>query len=52
MIRGLCPQVANKCRMLADKDIIDPIGQSQLVYDNCAEVIEEAVQRRISELLI
>ncbi len=46
-------EAANKCLLLADKeDVADPIGQSQEVYDNCAELIEAAVKKRISELKI
>ena len=49
---GLSPESADKCVLLAEKDIPDPIGQQQEVYNACAEQIEEAVRRRINELLI
>ncbi len=50
-IVGMCPASANKCQLLAvDKDVPDPIGQSQEVYNSCADMIETAVQHRISEL--
>ncbi len=49
-IVGLCPTSANKCELMAvDKDVADPIGQSQEVYNSCADMIETAVQHRISE---
>ncbi len=52
-ITALSPEAAIKCVLLAeDKDIPDPIGQPQQVYDNCAELIEKAVKKRISELAI
>ena len=35
-----------------DKDIPDPIGQPQEVYNSCAEMIEEAVKKRVNELVI
>ena len=44
---------SSKCVLLAeDKEIADPIGQPQQVYNNCAEWIEKAVKKRISELII
>jgi len=44
---------AERCLLLAeDADVPDPIGQSQLVYDNCAELIDKAVTKRISELAL
>ena len=49
---GLSPEVADKCVLLAEKEIPDPIGQPQQVYNACAEQIEKAVRRRINELVI
>ncbi len=52
-IIALCGEVADRCVLLAeDRDIPDPIGQSQRVYDSCAELIEETVRKRISEFVI
>jgi L-threonylcarbamoyladenylate synthase len=48
----LSPHAADRCVLLAEDDIPDPIGQPQQVYDRCAELIEEAVKKRISELAI
>lgn len=49
----LCPEAANKCVLLAvDKNIPDPIGQQQEVYNKCADMIEDAVKKRINELVI
>ena len=46
-----CPGAANKCLFLAEnEEIPDPIGQPQLTYNNCADLIENAVKKRISEL--
>ncbi|MEE9370466.1 MAG: Sua5/YciO/YrdC/YwlC family protein, partial [Sedimentisphaerales bacterium] len=46
-------EAADKCVLLTeDKDIPDPIGQPQEVYDRCAEMIEEAVKKRVNELVI
>ena len=50
---SLVPSAAKKCVLLIDgKDVADPIGQSQEVYNKCCEQIEKAVKKRISELLI
>ena len=50
---ALSSEVAGKCVLLAkNKDIADPIGQSQNFYKNCADMIEKAVIKRISELVI
>ena len=52
-ILALRPEAAGKGVLLAHgRGIPDPVGQSQEVYDNCANVIERAVKRRISELVI
>ena len=50
---ALVPKAANKCFLLASKmGIPDPIGQPQESYNNCAKLIERAVQKRIGELVI
>jgi tRNA threonylcarbamoyl adenosine modification protein (Sua5/YciO/YrdC/YwlC family) len=50
---ALSPEAANKCVLLAEnEEIADPIGQSQEFFNNCAELIEKAVRKRISELVI
>jgi len=49
----LVPEAADKCRlMVKDRDIPDPIGQPQLFYNECAEMIDRAVKQRIGELVI
>jgi protein-tyrosine-phosphatase len=35
-----------------NSDIADPIGQPQDVYNSCADIIEEAVKKRIGGLEI
>jgi len=50
---ALVPEAAEKCLLLAEnKEIPDPIGQSQQVYETCAETIEQAIMIRISEYVI
>ena len=52
-VTALSPEAANKCMLMAeDKDIPDPIGQGQQVFNSCADLIEKAVKKRISELVI
>ena len=52
-VTTLCPEAENKCMLLAEnQDIPDPIGQPQEFFNNCAELIETAVQKRINELVI
>jgi len=52
-IVSMCPDAADRCRLLAEAvDIPDPIGQSVAVYDNVASVIEDAVKKRIEELVL
>jgi protein-tyrosine phosphatase len=49
----MCPGAVNKCSLLADDaDIPDPIGQSQAVYNNCAERIDKAITKRIDEMIL
>jgi len=50
---SLVPEAAHRCMLLDEKGSVpDPIGQSQDVYDRCADQIEKAVQKRLSELVI
>jgi tRNA threonylcarbamoyl adenosine modification protein (Sua5/YciO/YrdC/YwlC family) len=52
-VTTLCPEAADKCVLLAgNKEISDPIGQPQEVFNDCAGLIEEAVRERIGELVI
>ncbi len=52
-IIALSAEAVNKCVLLAEnKEIPDPIGQPQAVYNKCAELIEEAVKKIIGELVI
>jgi protein-tyrosine phosphatase len=49
----ISPEAGGRCLLLAeDADIPDPIGQSQDVYDNCAELIDKAVRKRIGEMVL
>ncbi len=52
-ILEMCLEAASKCQLLDDgTDIPDPIGQSQVVYDNCAERIDKAIMKRIDEMIL
>jgi len=52
-VTSLSPEAVSKCALLAEnEEIADPIGQPQSIYNNCAELIEEAVKKRISGLVI
>jgi protein-tyrosine phosphatase len=52
-IIALNHEAADKCFLLAgSQGIADPIGRPQELYNNCADMIEAAVKRRISELVI
>lgn len=52
-VAAISPEAANKCMLMAEnKDIPDPIGQGQQVFNRCADLIEKAVKKRISELVI
>jgi L-threonylcarbamoyladenylate synthase len=50
---ALRPDAENRCMLLAgNKEIPDPIGYQQSVYDNCAKVIEKAIKTRLNELVL
>ena len=50
---ALSHEAANKCFLLAgDTGIPDPIGHSQEFFNSCADMIEAAVKKKISELVI
>ena len=52
-ITALSPEAADRCVLLAEnKEIPDPIGQPQQVFNDCAELIEKAIKKRIGELVI
>ncbi|MBA7481336.1 Threonylcarbamoyl-AMP synthase [subsurface metagenome] len=52
-IIALSPEAASKCSLLAgDKGIADPIGHPQEFFNSCADMIEAAVKKKISELVI
>jgi protein-tyrosine phosphatase len=52
-VAAISPEAADKCVLLAEnEEIADPIGQSQEYFNYCAELIEKAVRKRISELVI
>ena len=52
-VLDMCPEAADKCLLLDDgADIPDPIGQSQAVYDNCAERIDKAIMKRMDEMIL
>jgi L-threonylcarbamoyladenylate synthase len=47
----LCPEAGDKCSLLAyNTEIPDPIGGSEKDYYYSAELIEKAIEKRISEL--
>jgi L-threonylcarbamoyladenylate synthase len=49
---ALDQQCADKCLLLAESDIADPIGQPQQVYNDCGDRIEKAVKKRIDEFVL
>jgi len=52
-VLDLSPEAASKCMLLAEKtEIPDPIGQPRDVYDRCAQLIEEAVKKRMSGFVL
>ncbi|MHC5073960.1 MAG: L-threonylcarbamoyladenylate synthase [Planctomycetota bacterium] len=52
-IVSISPDAAGKCILLAEgRNIPDPIGQSQQVYNDYADLVEEAVKQRLSEMKI
>jgi len=52
-VADISPESMDNCSLLAeDTDIPDPIGQSQTFYNDCAELIDRAVRKRLSELVL
>ena len=48
----LCPDADEKCFLLAaNMEIPDPMGGSEKEYYYCAELIEKAITKRVSELI-
>jgi protein-tyrosine phosphatase len=51
-IMRFSPAAENKCMLLDDNDIVDPLGGDFQAYSVCGGIIEKAVNKRIGELLI
>jgi L-threonylcarbamoyladenylate synthase len=52
-VLNMCPQAESKCYLLdGDKDIPDPIGGGVDVYNECAQIIERALDNRLCEMMI
>ena len=52
-ILEMCPQAESKCFLLdGENDIPDPIGGGFDVYNECARVIERAIDDRLCEMII
>ena len=52
-IVAACPDTVDKCLLLdAGGDIKDPYGQSDSVFEACAGQIGQAIQMRVSELIL
>lgn len=49
-VTEMMPKALNKCFLLAESDIYDPIGQGRQIYEQCGDIIEDAVKKKISEL--
>ncbi|MDD5458558.1 MAG: L-threonylcarbamoyladenylate synthase [Phycisphaerae bacterium] len=45
------PNAEGKIFLLDERDIPDPVGQNQDIYDRCAEQIECSIRRRMDELI-
>jgi L-threonylcarbamoyladenylate synthase len=49
----LSPEAQSKCSLLAgEQEIPDPIGRPQEYFDDCANLIEDAVKARVRELAL
>ena len=47
---GLSPQAAEKiCCLDPEQDVIDPIGMGQEIYEMTAQMIRQAIERRVAE---
>ncbi|UCG58963.1 MAG: threonylcarbamoyl-AMP synthase [Phycisphaerales bacterium] len=52
-VASLCPEAEVRCTLLTeDEEIPDPIGQSQEFFNRTSDMIEEAVKKRIGELVV
>ena len=50
-VSRICPSVMSKCLLLDDEtDISDPIGGDEKIYRRCADQIEKALEKRMSEI--
>ena len=47
---AMSPAAAERCRLLDEQGIEDPIGGEESEYAECAERIEEALRRKLEEI--
>ncbi len=50
VVRALAPAAADRMSLLADEEIADPVGGTEETYHRCAERIEAAIERRLTEI--
>jgi len=51
-VTSMCPSAQERCRLLNDRDIEDPIGGDEQTYARCAKRIDEALRRHGEEILL
>lgn len=52
IVFNICPHAGERCFLLgSNKEVPDPIGQSQSVYNKCADTIENYIKGIISEIV-
>jgi protein-tyrosine phosphatase len=49
-VMRISPGAADRCRLLDDEGIEDPIGSDESEYARCADAIEKALRRKLQEI--
>ena len=49
-VTAISPEAAERCRLLDEQGIEDPIGGEESEYAECAERIEDALRRKLEEV--
>jgi len=49
-VAAMSPAAVDRCRLLDDQEVEDPIGEDETVYARCADRIEQALRRLFEEI--
>jgi protein-tyrosine-phosphatase len=52
VIEGMAPEAVERCHLLGEEDIQDPVGGTFDLYEACRDQIEAALKRQVAECIL